>query len=55
LPEAERVCRDGVWLSHTVFLGDHGDIDDIMEALHKVQKSAASLNASSQEQTAVKS
>lgn len=45
LPEAERVCRDGVWLSHTVFLGDRKDIDDVMEALRKVQKAAPQLRA----------
>ena len=53
LPEAERVCRDGVWLSHTVFLGDRRDIDDVMEALHKVRKYAPSLQP--QEQTAARS
>jgi len=47
LPEAERVCRDGVWLSHTAFLGTRSDVDDLMEALHKVQKEAPALLASS--------
>lgn len=49
LPEAERVCRDGVWLSHTVFLGNRADIDDVMQALQKVQKEASALRTSAQE------
>jgi dTDP-4-amino-4,6-dideoxygalactose transaminase len=43
LPEAERVCRDGVWLSHTAFLGDKHDVDDVIEAVKKVQSLASSL------------
>jgi dTDP-4-amino-4,6-dideoxygalactose transaminase len=43
LPEAERVCRDGIWLNHTVFLGDEGDIDDVIEGFSKVQKLASTL------------
>jgi dTDP-4-amino-4,6-dideoxygalactose transaminase len=46
LAEAERVCRDGIWLSHTAFLGNRSDIDDVMEALRKVQKEAPALRAS---------
>jgi dTDP-4-amino-4,6-dideoxygalactose transaminase len=44
LPEAERVCRDGVWLSHTVFLGDKRDVDDVIEAIAKVQLLASTLS-----------
>jgi dTDP-4-amino-4,6-dideoxygalactose transaminase len=43
LPEAERVCREGVWLSHNVFLGTRSDIDDVLEAVHKVQRLASTL------------
>lgn len=43
LPEAERVCRDGVWLNHTVFLGDRSDVDDIIEAFKKVQRLASTV------------
>jgi len=43
LPEAERVCRDGIWLNHTVFLGDRKDVDDIIEAFKKVQRLASSV------------
>jgi hypothetical protein len=43
LPESERVCREGVWLSHNVFLGTRSDIDDVLEALRKVQQLASTL------------
>lgn len=45
LPEAERLCRDGIWLNHTVFLGDRDDVDDIVRAIEKVQREAASLKS----------
>jgi dTDP-4-amino-4,6-dideoxygalactose transaminase len=43
LPESERLCREGVWLEHYVFLGGHEDIDDVVAAFEKVQRHAASL------------
>ena len=43
LPEAERVCRDGIWLNHTMLLGDRSDVDDILEAFRKVQRLASSI------------
>lgn len=43
LPVAERACREGVWLSHNVFLGEKRDIDDVLEALRKVQRMASTL------------
>ncbi len=43
LPEAERVCRDGVWLNHIVFLGDRRDVDDVIEAMKKVQRLASTI------------
>lgn len=45
LAESERVCRDGVWLSHNVFLGDGRDVDDIIEALRKLQTCSSALLA----------
>ena len=45
LPVAERVCREGVWLSHTALLGDKSDIDDVLEALRKLQRLAPTLEA----------
>lgn len=43
LPIAERVCREGVWLSHNALLGDRTDIDDLIEALQKVRNLASTL------------
>lgn len=43
LPEAERVCRDGIWLNHQVLLGDEKDVDDILLAVEKIQQHAPSL------------
>ena len=45
LPVAERVCREGVWLSHNAFLGEKRDVDDVLEGLRKVQKLASTLEA----------
>ena len=45
LPVAERVCREGVWLSHTALLGEKRDVDDLLEGLRKVQKLASTLEA----------
>ena len=42
-PEAERVCRDGVWLGRPVFLGDREDMDDILLAIEKFHQHASSL------------
>lgn len=43
LPEAEKVCRDGVWLEHSLFLGVRKDVDDIVEACEKLQRGSAHL------------
>jgi dTDP-4-amino-4,6-dideoxygalactose transaminase len=43
LPESERVCKDGIWLEHTMFLGTHHEVDDIVAACVKIQQRAASL------------
>jgi dTDP-4-amino-4,6-dideoxygalactose transaminase len=45
LPVAERVCREGVWLSHNVLLGEKRDIDDVLEALRKVRRMASTLES----------
>lgn len=37
LPECERLCRDGIWLEQSLFLGTEKDVDDILEACSKVQ------------------
>lgn len=46
LPEAERVCRDGIWLSHNLFLGGRADVDDVLLAIEKLQHDASLLLAS---------
>ena len=43
LPVSERVCREGVWLSHSMLLGDRTDIDDVIESLHKVRRLASTI------------
>jgi dTDP-4-amino-4,6-dideoxygalactose transaminase len=43
LPESERLCREGIWLEHNLFLGGRHDVDDVLAALHKVRENAASL------------
>ena len=45
LPEAERVCRDSVWIGHTVFLGDQSDVDDVIEGLLKVRQFSSTLQS----------
>lgn len=43
LPESERVCKDGIWLDHYLFLGDRQDVDDVLAAFEKVRKNAGTL------------
>jgi dTDP-4-amino-4,6-dideoxygalactose transaminase len=43
LPESERVCKDGIWLEHYIFLGTHQDVDDVVAACEKIQQCAGSL------------
>ncbi len=43
LPESERICREGIWLEHNLFLGDRRDMDDILAAFEKVRKLASIL------------
>ncbi len=45
LPESERVCMDGIWLEHQLFLGARKDIDDILTSCAKVQQFASSLHS----------
>jgi dTDP-4-amino-4,6-dideoxygalactose transaminase len=45
LPECERICQEGVWLEHRVFLGPREDIDDVLAGFEKVQRLASSLTS----------
>ena len=37
-PQAEEACRRTILLRHQVLLGSEKDMEDIVEAVHKVQK-----------------
>lgn len=37
-PVTKRAVHQAVWLSQTVLLGDHGDMDSIVEAAQKIQR-----------------
>jgi dTDP-4-amino-4,6-dideoxygalactose transaminase len=43
LPESERICKEGLWLEHSAFLGTRQDIDDVIAAFEKIQVRAGSL------------
>ncbi len=43
LPETERICQEGVWLEHNLFLGTTKDVDDILNAIEKVRKLSGAL------------
>lgn len=43
LPECERICREGIWLEHNLFLGDKQDVEDMLAAFEKVHRLAPSL------------
>jgi dTDP-4-amino-4,6-dideoxygalactose transaminase len=42
-PENERLCSEAVWLTQTMLLGPKKDMDDIAEAIKKVQTHAPQL------------
>jgi len=43
-PNAERAARqEAVWLPHRLFLGERGDVDDVVYAIHKLQDHADEL------------
>ncbi|MBP7934131.1 MAG: DegT/DnrJ/EryC1/StrS family aminotransferase [Phycisphaerae bacterium] len=37
-PNAERICRESLWLGQTILLADEKDLADIPEAIRKIQK-----------------
>lgn len=45
-PVAEQAVEEAVFVPHSVLLGTKEDMDDIVEAVHKVQKQSAALAAS---------
>lgn len=42
-PENDRLCREAVWLFQSMFLGTRKDMEDIAEAVAKIQKHADPL------------
>jgi dTDP-4-amino-4,6-dideoxygalactose transaminase len=43
LEECERICAEGLWLEHQLFLGTQRDMDDILAALYKVRENRSML------------
>jgi hypothetical protein len=41
-PANEKLCEEGVWLTQTMLLGSRTDMDQIAEAIRKIQASYAS-------------
>jgi dTDP-4-amino-4,6-dideoxygalactose transaminase len=42
-PENDKLCKEAVWLTQTMLLGTKADMDDIANAILKVQRGAATL------------
>ncbi len=42
-PENDRLCQEAVWLSQNVLLGEKADMDDIADAIAKIQANAGKL------------
>jgi dTDP-4-amino-4,6-dideoxygalactose transaminase len=42
-PANDKLCESAVWLTQTMLLGPRSDMDQIAEAVHKVQKNAKAL------------
>jgi perosamine synthetase len=43
-PVNDRLCQEAVWFLQFMFLGDRGDMDQIVEAVRKIKKHAEALN-----------
>ncbi len=44
-PANDQLCREAVWFTQTMFLGDRGDMDQIAAAIRKIQAHAARISA----------
>ncbi len=42
-PEYEKLCREAVWFTQTMFLGDRADMEQIAAAARKIHAHAAEL------------
>jgi hypothetical protein len=45
-PENDKLCQEAVWFTQNMFLGNTADMEQIAEAVRKVQKQAALLRHS---------
>lgn len=45
-PENDRLCGEAVWMGQTTLLGTRGDMEQIAEAVRKIQKAAPRIAAS---------
>lgn len=43
LEESERICNEGLWLEHRLFLGPRADMDEIVTVFQKVQQNSVAL------------
>jgi dTDP-4-amino-4,6-dideoxygalactose transaminase len=46
-PQNDKLCEEAVWLFQTMLLGPRGDMDDIAEAVRKIQRQAGELRSQS--------
>lgn len=44
-PANDQLCREAVWFTQTMFLGNRGDMDQIAEAIRKIHANAAKIAA----------
>ncbi|MGH7148691.1 MAG: DegT/DnrJ/EryC1/StrS family aminotransferase, partial [Nitrospiraceae bacterium] len=42
-PENDKLCQEAVWFTQNMLLGSKGDMEQIAEAVKKVQKQSAFL------------
>jgi len=42
-PQNDRLCEEAVWFTQTMLLGPRSDMDQIAEAIRKIQRNAAEL------------
>jgi dTDP-4-amino-4,6-dideoxygalactose transaminase len=44
-PSAERLCQEAVWFKQSMFLGTEEDMNDIVEAIKKIQKYSGEISS----------
>jgi dTDP-4-amino-4,6-dideoxygalactose transaminase len=43
LPRNDELCRTGIWITQKALIGDKRDLDDVLQAMDKVQRNASVL------------